>query len=99
MLRILSLLFTLLALYLAPAQSAIAQATNAAQPKLSLKPCRLPGWNEDVRCGKYEVFENRPAKSGRRLSLRVVVVPALGAKAAPDPIFYFSGGPGGSAVE
>ncbi len=99
MLRIAGIIFTLLALFLVPAQSAVAQTTTAAQPKLSLETCRLPGWNEDVRCGKYEVYENRQTKSGRKLSLRVVVVLALSAQAAPDPIFYFSGGPGGSAVE
>ncbi|PYP88060.1 MAG: alpha/beta hydrolase [Blastocatellia bacterium AA13] len=69
--------------------------------KLQLEPCRLPGWNEDVKCGKYEVFEDREAKSGRKITLRLVLLPALALAQtpAPDPIFYFSGGPGGSAVD
>jgi pimeloyl-ACP methyl ester carboxylesterase len=78
---------------------AVAQTKAAPSPKLRLSPCRLPGWNEDVRCGQYEVFEDRRAKTGRTISLRIVVVPARAPKAAPDPIFYFMGGPGGSAVD
>lgn len=101
MLRIKSLLFILSALCFIPAQTGVArtQAPNAPRQKLALEPCRLPGWNEDVRCGRYEVYENREAKTGRKLSLRVVVAPALGEKATPDPIFYFAGGPGGSAID
>src|SRR5215468_8704741 len=83
------------------AQTAVTQTqpANAPRQKLALEPCRLPGWNEDVRCGRYEVYENREAKTGRKISLRVVVAPALGEKAAPDPVFYFAGGPGGSAID
>ena len=101
MLRIKSLLFILSALCFIPAQTAVAQtqAPNAPRQKLALEPCRLPGWNEDVRCGQYEVYENREAKTGRKISLRVVVAPSLGEKAAPDPIFYFAGGPGAGAID
>ncbi len=72
---------------------------TSSAPKLQLEPCRLPGWNEDVRCGKYEVYEDRKAKAGRKLALKIVVLPALNEKPAPDPVFYFAGGPGGSATE
>ena len=76
------------------------EATNSpATPKLQLEPCRLPGWNEDVRCGKYEVFEDRQAKTGRKIALKIVVLPALNEKPQPDPVFYLMGGPGGSATE
>ncbi|MBI1763192.1 MAG: alpha/beta fold hydrolase [Acidobacteria bacterium] len=77
---------------------ASATAQNAA-PKLQLEPCRLAGWNEDVRCGRYEVFEDRKAQAGRKIALKIVVLPALNGKALPDPIFYFTGGPGGSSTE
>jgi pimeloyl-ACP methyl ester carboxylesterase len=101
MLRINSLLFILSTLCFIPALTAVAQTQdpNAPRQKLALEPCRLPGWNEDVRCGQYEVYENREAKTGRKISLRVVVAPALSEKAAPDPVFYFAGGPGASAVD
>jgi len=73
--------------------------TSSSSRKVALEPCRLSGWNEDVRCGKYEVYEDRRAKTGRKIALRVVVLPALNEKPAPDPVFYFVGGPGGSATE
>ena len=79
MLRIKSLLIILSAFCFIPAQNPVAQTQtpNATRQKLALEPCRLPGWNEDVRCGQYEVYENREAKTGRKISLRVVVAPAL----------------------
>jgi len=72
---------------------------GTSSPTLHLETCRLPGWDENVRCGKYEVFENRKAKAGRKIALRLLVLPARSAHPAPDPIFYFMGGPGGSAVD
>ncbi|MFP5289290.1 MAG: hypothetical protein ACLGI9_26385, partial [Thermoanaerobaculia bacterium] len=70
-----------------------------ASPPLELEPCRLPDFGREARCGTYEVFENRAAGTGRKVPLRVVVIPASGTPVAPDPVLYFEGGPGGSAVE
>ncbi|HEV7786425.1 MAG TPA: alpha/beta hydrolase [Thermoanaerobaculia bacterium] len=71
----------------------------SAPPALKLAPCRLPDFANEVRCGTYEVFENRAARSGRRIGLRVVVIPAHGKPVSPDPIVFFAGGPGGSPIE
>lgn len=68
-------------------------------PRLELVPCRLPGFEGEVRCGTWQVFENRAAAAGRKIGLRVVVVPAREKPVAPDPVVFFEGGPGGSAVE
>jgi pimeloyl-ACP methyl ester carboxylesterase len=74
-------------------------AQGATTPgKLELSPCKAPGLPEDARCGTYEVFENRASKSGRKIPLRVVVIPANAPKKEPDAVAYFAGGPGGSAV-
>jgi pimeloyl-ACP methyl ester carboxylesterase len=62
-----------------------------------LKPCGLDQVAGEARCGIYEVFEDRAARQGRRIGLRVVVLPAT-APPAPDPIIFFAGGPGDSAV-
>lgn len=70
-----------------------------ASSGLELTPCELPGLKQPARCGTYEVFENRAAGSGRKIPLRVAVLPATSGEALPDPIFWFAGGPGGSAVE
>ncbi|HVG09566.1 MAG TPA: alpha/beta hydrolase [Thermoanaerobaculia bacterium] len=76
-------------------------ALLAALPaaSLELKPCRLPDFDREARCGTHEVFENRTAAAGRKIPLHVVVIPASGAPVQPDPVVYFEGGPGGSAVE
>ncbi len=65
--------------------------------KLALTPCRLEGLASQAQCGTYEVFEDRAAKSGRKLPLRVVVVPALAAQPEPDPLVLLAGGPGQAA--
>lgn len=72
---------------------------RAQSSRLALKPCRIQSIQEDALCGAYEVFEDREAKRGRKISLNVAVLPALGPDPAPDPIFYLSGGPGSAAVE
>lgn len=71
----------------------------AGTPRLKLEPCRLPDFDREARCGTYEVFENRTARTGRKVPLRVVVIPAGEKPVEPDPVLYFEGGPGGSAVE
>jgi pimeloyl-ACP methyl ester carboxylesterase len=85
-------LFGLLTLAAGPATAA------PTVQKLALGPCASPGLPADARCGTYEVYENRAAKSGRKIPLRVVVLPALGADRLPDPFVYFAGGPGDSSV-
>ncbi|MES1240888.1 MAG: alpha/beta fold hydrolase [Acidobacteriota bacterium] len=67
--------------------------------KLELGSCKVPGLPDDALCGTYEVFENRAAGTGRRIPLRVVVVPANAPQRQPDAVAYFSGGPGESAVD
>lgn len=66
---------------------------------LKLSPCRLPRVEREARCGTYEVFENRAAGKGRKISLRVVVIPAVAKPVQPDPLVFFEGGPGASAIE
>jgi pimeloyl-ACP methyl ester carboxylesterase len=77
-----------------------AGASEAAPParKLELVPCKIEGLTADARCGTYEVFENRAAGTGRKIPLRVVVVPANAPQRQPDAVAYFAGGPGESAV-
>src|SRR4051812_34450611 len=73
--------------------------TGAAYGKVTLTPCRLEGVKEEVRCGKYEVFENRRAQTGRKLPLKIVVIPARHSRPNDGPIFYMAGGPGDAATE
>jgi pimeloyl-ACP methyl ester carboxylesterase len=63
-----------------------------------LHPCRISEGPPDAYCGTYTVFENRPAKGGRTIDLKIVVAPALRRNPKPDPLFIFEGGPGGGAA-
>ncbi len=74
-------------------------APTAPTPGLALSPCLLPGLAREARCGRFAVFEDRAARKGRTIALRVAVLPATGPDRQPDPIFYFAGGPGASAVD
>ena len=64
-----------------------------------LKPCSSAEGPTDAYCGKVEVWEDRTARAGRRLSLKVIVLPGLRREPAPDPVFYLAGGPGGGAAK
>jgi pimeloyl-ACP methyl ester carboxylesterase len=75
-----------------------ASAIKQNSAKLELKDCQVPGIQGAARCGTLEVFENRATKSGRKIGINIVVLPATGAKREPDPVVYFAGGPGGSAT-
>jgi pimeloyl-ACP methyl ester carboxylesterase len=68
-------------------------------PRVALSSCRVEGIEYQTLCGTYEVFEDRVAKQGRKIPLRVVVVPALAATAEPDPLVLLAGGPGQAASE
>ena len=50
-----------------------------------------------TRCAWLSVYENRESRTGRRIELRIAVLPAYGT-AAPDPVFFLAGGPGQAAA-
>jgi pimeloyl-ACP methyl ester carboxylesterase len=80
------------------ALGACTSSSDAPRPALKLTACRLPGLDMAAQCASHEVWENRAAKSGRRIELNLAVVPArLRAKDA-DPIVILAGGPGQGAV-
>jgi pimeloyl-ACP methyl ester carboxylesterase len=76
----------------------LTSAASSSPSRLSLHSCELPDVKGDVLCGTYEVFEDRAAKSGRTIKLKIVVLKSLGSKPAPDAIFPLHGGPGAPAT-
>jgi len=66
---------------------------------ITLKPCHVEGVKQELRCGTYEVFENRKTRTGRKLPLKVIVIPAGQPHPDQGPIFYMAGGPGETATE
>ncbi|HKO89697.1 MAG TPA: alpha/beta fold hydrolase [Polyangiaceae bacterium] len=72
-------------------------APHAVRPQL--EPCRLEGLGVEARCGQLTVFENRSTQQGRRLQLRLAVVPAIASQPLADPLFILVGGPGQAATK
>lgn len=72
-------------------------AISAGSPAL-LKPCRIKGVENEVKCATLVVIENRETKQGRKIGLNIVVLPATARVKEPDPIFLFAGGPGQAAT-
>lgn len=68
--------------------------TVAASPGARLEPCTLPGSTEPLRCGSVSVPEDRSKPDGRRIDLRVVVIPAVKPDPAMAPLYDLAGGPG-----
>jgi pimeloyl-ACP methyl ester carboxylesterase len=64
-----------------------------------LHPCATDEGPTDAYCGTYRVFENRDARQGRTIDLKIVVLPALGNEPRPDPLFFLAGGPGQGAAQ
>ncbi|MBS1820002.1 MAG: alpha/beta hydrolase [Acidobacteria bacterium] len=78
--------------------SAVACGSGATSATDRLHPCRIDEGPPDAFCGAYRVFEDRGARTGRTIDLKIVVAPALRRDPRPDPIFVFEGGPGGGAA-
>src|SRR3954451_14785668 len=59
-----------------------AASSNAVvkRGRVELKPCNDPVLTSEILCAKYEVFEDRAAHSGRKISLNIVLLPALNSK-------------------
>ncbi|HEU0016430.1 MAG TPA: alpha/beta hydrolase [Longimicrobium sp.] len=88
----------LLAVLLAPCAGA-QEPQAAPAPALEMRPCRVEDVEREVRCGTFTTWENRETRTGRRIGLNVVVVPARAARPEPDPVFFILGGPGQTATE
>lgn len=82
---------------LAAAATALALAAPQHAPALTLRPCDVQ--TVRARCGTFAVPENRARPGGRRIRLRVVVVPAQAKPVARDAFAFIPGGPGGAATE
>ena len=56
-------------------------AAGGAGRSIQLESCAVGRSNEPALCGAHEVFEDREARTGRKISLNIVVLPA----ARPGP--------------
>lgn len=75
--------------------------SETAEPGIELEPCRLRSDGEEVLCGRLEVPENRVAQESRKISLKIVVLPAKVARSDESnrrALFVLAGGPGVAAT-
>jgi len=81
-----------------PAALAHASAAAASLTGAGLAPCRLKGVAHEARCGvvKRPLDPQRP--QGPQIDVHFAVLPALARHKKEDPVFFFAGGPGQSAV-
>jgi pimeloyl-ACP methyl ester carboxylesterase len=75
-----------------------AAPTQAPGGGTALKPCRLKGVEHEAWCGSLARPLDPAQPQGRQITLRYAVLPALAQRKAPDPVFFFAGGPGQSAT-
>ena len=71
---------------------------GARAAALPLHACRLAGLEHDAQCGVLQRPLDPARPGGTQIGLHVVVIPALARQKLADPMFFFAGGPGQSAV-
>ena len=82
------------ALGIAIAHSYAGGQSRPKRPQLNgkLTACRVTGLEEEVLCGRHEVDEDRGARSGRKIGLDIVVLPATTDSVRGDPLVFLAGG-------
>ncbi|NND43873.1 MAG: alpha/beta fold hydrolase [Xanthomonadales bacterium] len=95
---ILTVLATAASLCLAHAAHALPESNTIEFSNCMLA---LPGTTHtaEAQCGYIDVPENPDDPDGRQISLHVAVAKATSTDVAPDPVFFFAGGPGQAASE
>ena len=71
----------------------------AVETRPGLAPCRLAGVEHDALCGSVRRPLDPAAPQGTAIDVHFAVLPALARNRRPDPVFFFAGGPGQSAIE
>jgi pimeloyl-ACP methyl ester carboxylesterase len=79
-------------------QKQVGMTSGKKHPGIILSDCKELSAHPGAKCGTYGVYEDREAKRGRIINLKIIVLPALSPNAAPDPLFVLAGGPGQAAT-
>ena len=84
--------------------AALSVATASAAPAAPVAtteptPCRLRGIEHEALCGSLQRALDPAQPQGVQISVHYAVLPALARNKRPDPVFFFAGGPGQSAIE
>jgi pimeloyl-ACP methyl ester carboxylesterase len=77
---------------------AVALTPGAAADPLELRSCKVPGVEEQLRCGDLLLPENPAQPEGRQIKLHFVVIPAVNPGPHGAALFDLAGGPGLAAT-
>lgn len=72
---------------------------QGAESRPGLAPCWLQGVEHEAWCGSVRRPLDPAAPEGTQIDVHFAVLPALARNRKPDPVFFFAGGPGQSAIE
>lgn len=89
----------LFAIALAIGVAISAGPSRAAETRPGLEPCRLQGLENDAWCGVLKRPLDPAQPQGTQVDIRYAVIPALARNRKPDPVLFFAGGPGQSAMD
>jgi pimeloyl-ACP methyl ester carboxylesterase len=73
--------------------------SSAAALAAAPQPCRLRGVEHEALCGSVRRPLDPARLQGMTIEVHYAVLPALARNKKPDPVFFFAGGPGQSAIE
>ena len=79
--------------------STLPTPATAAEARPGLTPCRIAGVEHGALCGSLRRALNPAEPGGTAIEVHFAVLPALARNRKPDPVFFFAGGPGQSALE
>ncbi len=89
----------MLVLVLALALAAGTRPAHAADVRPGLQPCRLQGVETSAWCGTLRRPLDPAQPQGQQIDIHYAVLPALARNRKPDPVLFFAGGPGQSAMD
>ncbi len=76
-----------------------ATSSQAADALPGTQACRLKGVETSVWCGVLQRPLDPAQPQGRQIDLHFAVLPARARNKQPDPVLFFAGGPGQSAID
>lgn len=87
------------ALFALALAAALAAPAAVAETRPGLAPCQLEGVEHGALCGSLRRPLDPKAPQGVQIDIHYAVLPALARNRQPDPVFFFAGGPGQSAID
>ncbi len=81
------------------AAASLGSGAAASDQRPGLQPCRLPGVEHQALCGSVRRPLDPAEPQGRQIDVHYALLPALARNRRPDPVFFFAGGPGQSAID